>query len=59
MKGTQLRCLELNPQYHRSLASKTLRLSGGKLPKADSVPWERVEEFRVSENGEISRLRVR
>ncbi len=59
LAGSGLRCLELNPQYERSLATKTLRSAGNRDPSPDAVPWERVEEFHVDESGKISRLRVR
>ena len=57
--GENIRCLEVNPQYDRSFATKTLSYSGGHAQSPDAVLWERVEDFQVSEKGEISRVRVR
>jgi hypothetical protein len=58
MADSQLRCLELNPQYEMSLAAKTLRSMAGHTPNPENVPWERVENIHVNDRGEISRLRV-
>jgi len=59
MAGKEFHCLELNPQYAPSLATKTYRSAGGRAQQPDDVPWEREEDFHVNEKGEISRLRVR